>query len=229
MKRLQLWQQLRSFLTYGQKLLTRHYQELLLLLLGVFFPLQIFGELADNVWEQEGFAWDKPILLNIYATASPRLDSFAIALTKLGVFWGVAPAAIVIGFILLRQRHWRSLIYFCITLAGSTFINVATKLFLGRPRPMLWESPAPELDYSFPSGHAMASMTLVAALVILLQGSRWQRPIAIVGGVFVLAIGWTRLYLGVHYPSDIVAGWMASITWAVGVALLVRPHPLFGS
>ncbi len=45
-----------------------------------------------------------------------------------------------------------------------------------------------------------------------------------VGGLFVVAIGWTRIYLGVHYPSDILAGWLVSIGWAVGVSLIVRPH-----
>jgi undecaprenyl-diphosphatase len=67
-------------------------------------------------------------------------------------------------------------------------------------------------------------MTLVTALVILTWGTRWCWLVLVVGGLFVLAIGWTRLYLGVHYPSDIVAGWMASVAWAVGVSLLIRPH-----
>jgi undecaprenyl-diphosphatase len=67
-------------------------------------------------------------------------------------------------------------------------------------------------------------MTLVAALVILSWNSRWRFPVWLIGSVFVLSIGWTRLYLGVHYPSDILAGWMVSIAWAIGVSLLIRPH-----
>jgi undecaprenyl-diphosphatase len=70
----------------------------------------------------------------------------------------------------------------------------------------------------------MSSMTLVATLVILTWGTYWCWLVLIVGGLFVLAIGWTRLYLGVHYPSDILAGWMVSVGWAVGVSLLIRPH-----
>ena len=66
-------------------------------------------------------------------------------------------------------------------------------------------------------------MTLVAALVILTWGSRWQWLVVIIGSVFVLAIAWTRLYLGVHYPSDILASWTASVAWAVGVSLLIKP------
>jgi undecaprenyl-diphosphatase len=70
----------------------------------------------------------------------------------------------------------------------------------------------------------MMSMTLVATLVILTWGSVWCWVVLIVGSLFVLAIAWTRLYLGVHFPSDILAGWMVSIAWAIGVSLIIRPH-----
>lgn len=219
------WHQFLSFLFFLKSLLVRHYRALLLLLLGVFFPLQIFGELAEEVWENEGgFPWDVPILLAIRSTATPQLDQFATLFTKLGVFWGVFPVAVLVSLILLYQHHWRSLSYFLSTLIGSIIINRTAKVLLHRVRPTLWESPAPEFDYGFPSGHAMSSMTLVAALVILTWGSRWCGWIVAIGGVFVVGIGWTRLYLGVHYPSDIVAGWLASVAWAIGVSLLLRPR-----
>jgi membrane-associated phospholipid phosphatase len=67
-------------------------------------------------------------------------------------------------------------------------------------------------------------MTLALALVILIWGSRWCKWVLLIGAGYVLAIGWTRLYLGVHFPSDVLAGWMASIAWTVGVSLLINPH-----
>ncbi|MCA1992047.1 MAG: phosphatase PAP2 family protein [Coleofasciculus sp. S288] len=220
-----LWTLFQSFLTFLQKLIVAHWRSLLLLLLGVYLPFQGFGELAEEVWENEGgFPWDVPILLAIHLTASPQLDAFAVTLTKFGVFWGVFPIAIVVGLMLLLRSQWRSLTYLVVTLLGSIVINRTAKVLLHRVRPHLWESPTPELDFGFPSGHAMSSMTLVAVLVILTWGSRWCWMILVFGSVFVVAIGWTRLYLGVHYPSDILAGWMASIAWAVGVSLLLRPN-----
>lgn len=214
-----------AFINYVKALLIRYYRSLLLLLVGVIVPLKIFGELAEEVWEKEGgFPWDEPILLAIHATSSPRLDTVATILTQFGVFWGVVPAAVVTGLLLWRRRRWRSLVYFLTTVVGAAIINVSAKLLLQRVRPSLWESPAPELDYGFPSGHAMASMTFAMALVILLWGHRWNWLVATLGGLFVLAIGWTRLYLGVHYPSDILAGWTASIAWAVGVSLVIAPR-----
>jgi membrane-associated phospholipid phosphatase len=217
-----IWQ---SFLTFLKHLLSTHRAALVLLLIGVFFPLQIFGELAEDVWEDEGgFAWDEPMLLAIHTTANPSLDQVASILTDLGVYWGVFPAAIALMTFLFFRREWRFLAYFGITLLGSVAINRSAKVLLRRVRPHLWISPAPETDYGFPSGHAMSSMTFVAALVVLTWGTRWCKWVILLGGLFVLVIGWTRLYLGVHYPSDILAGWMASIAWTVGVTLLLRPH-----
>ena len=228
-----LWKLLQSFFRFVQQLLVTHWryafrrlrfaQSLLLLLLGVFLPLQVFGELAEDVWENEGgFPWDVPLLLAVHSTANPQLDVVVAMLTKLGVFWGVFPIATVTALLLFNRRRWRSLTYLIVTLLGSIIINRTAKVLLHRVRPHLWESPAPEFDYGFPSGHAMSSMTLVTVLVILTWGTRWRWLVFIVGTIFVLVIGWTRLYLGVHYPSDILAGWMVSVGWAVGVSLIIR-------
>jgi membrane-associated phospholipid phosphatase len=225
MSKVELRQHLLAFFSFFKHFLRVHWRSLLLLLLGIFFPLQIFGDLAEDVWENEGgFPWDVPILLAIHSTANPQLTTLAVNLTKLGVFWGVFPAASLILMVLLWRRRWRMAVYFATTALGSIIINRTAKVLLHRVRPHLWESPAPEFDYGFPSGHAMSSMTFVAALVILMWGSRWCWWVIVLGGLFVLTIGWTRLYLGVHYPSDILAGWTASIAWATGASLLVKPH-----
>ena len=220
-----LWKRFQSFVSFLKKLLIAHWRSLLVLLIGVYLPLQVFEELAEYVWQNEGgFPWDVPILLAIHNASSPQLDVFAATLTKFGVFWGVFPVATVIGLVLLSRGRWRSLAYFLTTVLGSIVINRTAKLLLHRVRPHLWESLSPEFDFAFPSGHAMSSMTLVAALVILTWGTRWRWLVLSFGSLFVLAIGWTRLYLGVHFPSDILAGWMVSLGWAIGVSLLIRPH-----
>ncbi|HEY9657250.1 MAG TPA: phosphatase PAP2 family protein [Allocoleopsis sp.] len=221
------WQLLRSFWHYLTRLVSQHSAALLLLLIGVFLPFQIFGELAEEVWENDGgFAWDEPILLAIHQTASPTLTAFAVFFTRLGVFWGVFPVSILVALLLLRKHQWRQLTYLLVTLLGSIGINRTAKVLLHRVRPDLWVSPAPELDYGFPSGHAMSSMTLVAVLVILSWKTRWRWGVLGGGSLFVLLIGWTRLYLGVHYPSDILAGWLVSIAWAIGVSLVLKPYSL---
>ncbi|WP_414586050.1 phosphatase PAP2 family protein [Scytonema sp. PCC 10023] len=214
-----------SFLNFSQKLLVSRWRSLLLLLIGIYLPLQIFGLLALEVWKHEGgFPWDMSVLVAIHSTAQPQLDVIAVTLTKFGSFRIVFPVVSVLGLVLLIQKRWRSLTYLLTSVVGSGIINRTAKEFMHRVRPHLWDSQAPELDFSFPSGHSMTSMTLVATLVILTWGSVWCWVILIVGSLFVLAIAWTRLYLGVHFPSDILAGWMVSIAWAIGVSLIIRPH-----
>jgi undecaprenyl-diphosphatase len=219
------WKRSQSFLEFLKLLLIAHWRTLLLLLLGVGLPLLVFEQLAAVIWRNEGgFGWDKSILLAIHSTVKPQLDHVAITLTKLGGFKGVFSVATGISLVLLYGRRWRSLAYLLTTLVGSRLINSTAKELLHRVRPNLWDSLSPELDYAFPSGHAMASMTFIAALVILTWGSRWYWLILVVGSFFVVAIAWTRLYLGVHFPSDILAGWMVAIAWAIGVSVVLKPH-----
>ncbi|XGV98343.1 MAG: phosphatase PAP2 family protein [Leptolyngbya sp. BL-A-14] len=220
-----LWKQPRSFLQFLWQILVARWQLLLLLAIGVCLPLLVFEQLAVVIWRNpDAFSWDDSILLAIHVTAQPRLDQIARTLTPFGVFRGVFPAGVIVALALLYLRRWRSLAYWLITLSGSIVLNRTAKVWLHRVRPSLWDTP-PELDFAFPSGHAMSSMTFVAALLLLTWGSRWSVWVASLGSAFVVAIGWTRLYLGVHFPSDILAGWLIAIAWAIGVSLIIQPQP----
>jgi membrane-associated phospholipid phosphatase len=215
---------MKSFPQFFQKLLAAQWQSLLLLFLGVVLPLLVVEQFTIVILNQGTFAWDKAILLAIHNTTDPILDRIAITITPLGVFYGVFPISALVSIGLLYQRKWRKLTYLLVTLLGSAVINWTAKIWLHRDRPDFWESLTPHTDFSFPSGHAMSSMSLVATLVILTWGTRWCGWTSAIGGLFVLVIAWTRLYLGVHFPSDIVAGWMISLAWAIGVSLVVRPQ-----
>ncbi|UBF25870.1 phosphatase PAP2 family protein [Kovacikia minuta CCNUW1] len=214
----------KNFLSFLRKLLLARWQSLLLLFFGMVLPLFIFEQLAVVIWQNQDFSWDDSILLAIHQTATPELDRFVSWFTQLGVYRGVVPAVIAISIGLLYGRRWRSLAFLLTTTLGSAVINRVAKALLHRIRPSLWNSVSPELDYGFPSGHAMSSMSFVAALVILTWGTRWCWLVLLSGGLFVGAIGWSRLYLGVHFPSDVLAGWMVSLAWAIGVSLVIRPH-----
>jgi undecaprenyl-diphosphatase len=195
---------------------------ILLLLVGICLPLLGFGKLAEEIWEKEnGFPWDVPLLMWIHQGAKPQIDFLASALTQSSDVLSITILFVLTAAILVFQQRWRSLSFFTVAILGTGIINRVAKLLLQRVRPHLWQSPAPEFDYGFPSGHAMISMAFVVALVIL--SPRKRRWWAIIGGaVYVLMIGWTRLYLGVHYPSDIAAGWLAAIAWVVSLGLLFR-------
>lgn len=195
---------------------------LLGLFLGIGLPLLLFGALADDVREREGLPFDIPILDWLHGLDTPFLDRVALALSLIGGPLPMVAVAALLFVGLCLRRHYSPALFFLTIVLGSALLNLAGKLAFHRERPDLWVSLAPEGDYSFPSGHAMGSMALVAALVFLLWRTRWRWPVLIVGGLFVLGVGLSRLYLGVHYPSDILAGWSASLAWACGVHAMWR-------
>jgi membrane-associated phospholipid phosphatase len=218
-------QTIQSFLKFFRSFLISNWGSLLLLLMGVYLPLQVFEIMAVKVRQSESaFPWDVPILLAIHQTAQPQLYTLAVILAKIGSPKTLIPLLLVIALGLILKKRWRLSIYLLTTAIGSALVNSALKGFMHRVRPHLWESTYHKLSFSFPSGHAMASMTFVAILIVLSWETRWRLPVLIFGSLFVPIIAWTRLYLGVHFPSDILAGWLLSLAWTVGVYMIIRPH-----
>ena len=193
---------------------------IVLLFAGVLLPLWIFAELADEVHELEQFVFDDPILLKAHAYAGPGMDRFFIFISQLG-YEGVIVIDVAIVLALLAFRRWREAVFAAIAFSGSALLNLGSKQFFRRDRPSLWESVSPEHTYSFPSGHAMGSMTLALVVILLAWPTRWRWPLLVLAASFALLVGYSRIYLGVHYPSDILGGWMAATVWVVGVYLLL--------
>lgn len=218
-------QESQSPLDFLKNLLIARWRSLLLLLIGVYLPLQVFEILTVKIWEnQAGLPWDVPILLTVHSTANPQLDVLAVTLAIIGLPWMAIPILGAIALILLLQKRWRSLAYLLTASLGSVIINRTAKQLMHRVRPQLWESIAPEYSFAFPSGHAMTSITLVAVLLFLTWATSWRWLVLIFGSLYVIAIAWCRLYLGVHFPSDILAGWMVALGWTIGVSLIIKPH-----
>lgn len=194
---------------------------LALLFAGVLLPLWLFAELADEVHEMEAMVFDDALLLQLHAWTSPVLDRFFTWFSLAGYRYGVIPLDIAISLGLLALRRWRYAAFAIVAFAGSALLNLATKQVFQRPRPALWESIAPEATFSFPSGHAMGSMTLAAVVALLAWHTRWRWPVLLAALAFTWLVGISRLYLGVHYPSDVLAGWAAGLAWTVGVYLVL--------
>jgi len=198
-----------------------------LLFVGVLLPLAGFVALADEVHELESIYFDAPLLWKMHGLHSPGLDQFFVLLSKLGYEWFLIPADVLIVAVLVWRKRWREASFVAICFVGSALLNMGSKRFFQRDRPSLWESIAPESTFSFPSGHAMGSMTLAVTLVLLAWNTRWRWPVALSVVTFAVLVSLSRVYLGVHYPSDILAGWCAALVWVVGCFLVMfrRRHP----
>ena len=196
----------------------------LLALLGLGLPWLVFVRLAREVWEGEGLPGDRRILEVLHAHAGPAQDAAAGWLSRLGGPVGAVLLPVLVGLVLALMHRRRALIFFILAVAGSGLLNLAAKLVLARPRPALWVSAAPETSFSFPSGHSMAAAGLAAALALLAWPTRGRWLVVAGGAAWALGVGWSRLYLGVHYPSDVLAGWAGSLGWVGGVHLLLRRY-----
>jgi membrane-associated phospholipid phosphatase len=186
-------------------------------LIGYLLILSIVAWLCTEVWEREAFSLDRSLLLWIHQFANPQLDGVMLFITALG-----DPCVVITVFIstiawLGMKRRYTDGIRFIIVSVGGASINYVMKLFFPKPRPELWPRLISETSFSFPSGHAVGSMVVYGFIAYILARElpSYQRYIYAVASVLIIAIGFSRLYLGVHYPTDIIAGYGVGILWLI--------------
>jgi membrane-associated phospholipid phosphatase len=174
-----------------------------------------FGLIAEEVHDGDTASIDTSVLVFINGLSSPLLDSVFITITELASAWFVAVIGLILIAELVKRRRLRQATFATVALGGSAALNVILKLLFQRERPELWQRLIHESSFSFPSGHAMASSALASLVIVLLWRTKWRTTAIIVGSIYVVVIGMSRLYLGVHYPTDIIAGWCVSISWVL--------------
>src|SRR5215207_434584 len=184
------------------------------------FVVWAFIELADEVVEGESRAFDRAVLLWIHSTFPGWLDEPMRLVTALGYYWVVLPLLAVVAALLYR-RGWRlSAVLLLVSIAGSAVLTTVLKGVFRRARPELFDSGYHASFYSFPSGHATVAVGFYGMLTLILAyrlrgKARWA--VAVSGVIVVLSIGFSRLYLGVHFPTDVLAGYLAALLWLVCV------------
>jgi membrane-associated phospholipid phosphatase len=181
-----------------------------LILLIAFF---VFADLAEDVWLNEGFSWDAPLILALHATSRPWLDTLFMVITQTAGVWIVVPL-LMTAVTLWQQRKIELAVLFLLSFAGAAGLNALLKLLFARPRPQLFPPLVTEHSFSFPSGHTMSAGAFYGLLAILLWHN--QRYIkAILAGFWILLVGTSRIYLGAHYPSDVLASLTAGTIWLI--------------
>ncbi len=169
--------------------------------------------------------WDSRLPGWIASVETPAFDSFFSAVTWLGSLWLLLPAALVVAIGLVMRARAKDALRFATAFGGSCLMAYGAKILIGRERPptteLLVTMPA---DPSYPSGHAM-QITAFALAAVWLLAPRSQRGRWFAAALMLIAlVGTSRLYLQVHFPSDVVAGTIAAALWVLAVVFWRRPR-----
>jgi undecaprenyl-diphosphatase len=188
-----------------------------------------FAAIAAQVADGDADAFDVAVAHHIHAAAAPALDVVMLAATYAGSTWVIAPAVTTTMAYAWRRDHLRLAVILGAGWVVAELLNATLKLMFERPRPDLFRAiPSPH-SHSFPSGHAMRSIAIYGAIAAVLCAihPRLTRGVVLTVALLVLAIGLSRVYLGVHWPSDVVAGYaFGAISLAVTVHLTHRAERL---
>jgi undecaprenyl-diphosphatase len=177
----------------------------------------LFGLISKMIRESNTLNFDVTIISYIRGMESPLLTRMMTFFTEIGNGLSIVVITIIVMIVLYKfLDHRRELLFLAWVIIGSSLLNVMLKLLFQRERPTI-DRLVEAIGYSFPSGHSMAAFSLYGALAFLI----WKHittvfgrvMVIIVSSLFIVTIGVSRIYLGVHYPSDVIGGYLMSACW----------------
>lgn len=188
----------------------------------------LFVKIAEDVVTHESTAFDRAASLFVHRFDTPALDAIMRAFTAIGSFPVVAAVAVAVLAWCWRRGDRRALVALLAVIAADEALNLYLKTLFERSRPDLFVEIATLHSYSFPSGHAMAAASIygMIAAVAARLAPRWQMPLAVGTFALIVLIGLSRIYLGVHWVTDVLAGYAAGATLLFGGMLWLELSPL---
>jgi undecaprenyl-diphosphatase len=170
--------------------------------------------------------FDSNIRYTMRQIQSPMWGQVFLTVTKLGSTLYLAIIGSTAGIAFIALRWFRPLILLIITMAGQAGLHHGAKWLFARPRPpLLINYPATE-SFSFPSGHSIGALCLYGSIAWLVatryENAAAKAGIAIFTAALVFLIGTSRVYIGIHYPTDVLAGWIAAAIWTSAVMSIDR-------
>ena len=188
-----------------------------LALSGVALPLGVLGVLSAEVLEREPLSPELAVMLWLHLHSPAWLVALSQGFHVLG-----SPLVMWPALLWLRRRQPQAM-FAGLALWGATGAQWGLKQLFERARPDLWPRSVPEHGYAFPSGHT----TVAAALALVLMVLAWHTPqrwlVVTVGAGYAALMALSRVVLGVHYPSDVLAGILTAMVTVLGLFLLLRP------
>lgn len=200
-----------------KRLLEKLSLSLLLGLTAAIGVLVFFGWLTDEVLEGDTRAFDEATRAAVHQLASPTLTTTMRGISFFGSTQFLFPASAVIVLVFFFRAWKREAILLAVTMVGASLLNITLKLAFKRVRPEPFFNLATPKSFSFPSGHSLASFCFFGALAAIVtartKSRRFRVLILITTAAIILLIGLSRIYLGVHYATDVIAGYTAALIW----------------
>jgi len=178
----------------------------------------LFGGIAEDVVNGDPLTVvDANIATWFHAHAVPTVTPSMLLITDLHGPWGITILTLIMSLFLIWNRAWDWLLALVLVVPGGILLNVLMKHAFGRARPMFAEPMLTLTTYSFPSGHVAAATLfyglLAAFMITRMEAWRWRLLVALVALLIVVLVGLSRIYLGVHYLSDVLAALAEGIAW----------------
>lgn len=186
----------------------------------------LFSWIADEMREGDTMRFDDSVRGFVHSFSSPATTKFMFATSFMGA-GGLIIMLIAAVILCLLKKWYRAVGWLALTMVGATVLDVALKYGFHRIRPVPFFGAVPH-SYSFPSGHSLFSFCFYGVMAGLTNArvrSPWLRATVFsAAAVMIALIGLSRIYLGVHYPSDVVAGYLAGTIWVSAMITMDRIH-----
>jgi len=189
---------------------------------AVVLPLTVLVSIAGLVKLHSDMQWDVYLLHLAARHHRPWLTFAMKAVTTLGSFLAVSLLASAAVVVLLFARARRQALLVAVGVSSAVLLNLWLKVIFHRRPPEIVQPLLAPSKYSFPSGHAMSATALATALVIIAWPTRWRWVVAPLAVAYALLVGVSRVYLGVHFPSDVLGGWALSLALVTGMYLVLE-------
>ncbi|HKV91858.1 MAG TPA: phosphatase PAP2 family protein [Candidatus Angelobacter sp.] len=184
--------------------------------------LFVFVWLGREMRAGDTLRFDGAIRNWVHQFASPGMTILMKIFSMLGA--QILAVVLVVAFVIFARLRWkRAALWLAIAMAGALVLEASLKYAYHRIRPQAYFIPEPD-SYSFPSGHALTSFCFYGVLAGLvtdrIKSLSWRIAVWTAATLLVIAIGLSRIYLGVHYPSDVLAGYLAATVWVGTIIVL---------
>lgn len=198
---------------------------LLIIFFGIRIPLCGFEWLAEAIQHQENLPWDTAILRFLEGSLTPGANKLLSLVARTGNINAVVALAVIGVLVLKHERRMRDALFLTFAIVGVVTGNILVRTMVQRTQSIVGGTFAPTFESGFPSSQAADTFAVAFVFAALTWATRWRWSVLTLGTFYVLAVGLSRIHLGLRYPSDILAGWALALAW-VTTASFVRRTPV---